>query len=118
MAAYCWHSSVSLPTARLSTFAADKNALLSAVYFWIIVQWAWELQEEELRRELAAAHEAAGAARRDADAEKERFKRVIQELKKKLDRCQRYFCSCYRVPGHAAPMHAAQTQLCLFSPYV
>lgn len=44
-------------------------------------------QEEELRAEVAAAQEATAAARRDAEAEKERFKKVIQELKRKLDRC-------------------------------
>ena len=35
---------------------------------------------------MAAAEEAAATARKDAEAEKERFKKVIQELKKKLDR--------------------------------
>ena len=40
-----------------------------------------------MRREVLAAQEGAAAARRDAEAEKERFKKVIQELKKKLDRC-------------------------------
>lgn len=41
-------------------------------------------------REVAAAQEGAAAARREAEADKERFKKVIQELKKKLDRCSPY----------------------------
>lgn len=39
-----------------------------------------------MRRQVASALEGTAAARRDAEAEKERFKKVIQELKKKLDR--------------------------------
>ena len=35
---------------------------------------------------MAAACEGTAAARRDSETEKERFKKVIQELKKKLDR--------------------------------
>lgn len=39
-----------------------------------------------MRRQVASALEGTASARRDAEAEKERFKKVIQELKKKLDR--------------------------------
>lgn len=39
-----------------------------------------------MRREVASAQEGTAAARRDAEAEKERFKKIIQELKKKVDR--------------------------------
>ena len=43
-------------------------------------------QEEEAKSERAAAEEGATAAFKEVEAERDRFKKVIQELKKKLDR--------------------------------
>ncbi|KAA6417667.1 MAG: hypothetical protein FRX49_12355 [Trebouxia sp. A1-2] len=44
------------------------------------------LQEEEAKKEMATAQEGVAAAHKEVEAERDRFKKVIQELKKKLDR--------------------------------
>lgn len=45
------------------------------------------LQEEEAKKVMATAQEEVAAAHKEVEAERDRFKKVIQELKKKLDRC-------------------------------
>jgi len=44
------------------------------------------VQEEEAKKEMATAQEGVAAAHKEVEAERDRFKKVIQELKKKLDR--------------------------------
>jgi len=44
------------------------------------------VQEEEAKKEMAAAQEGLATAHKEVEAERDRFKKVIQELKKKLDR--------------------------------
>ncbi len=44
------------------------------------------VQEEEARKEMSAAQEGLATAHKEVEAERDRFKKVIQELKKKLDR--------------------------------
>ena len=66
---------------------------------------------------MTAAQEGAAAARRDSEAEKERFKKVIQELKKKLDRCShltlllagrlRFSCLCVHSSCAQLTVHAS-----------
>ena len=54
--------------------------ILTTIYACVV------LQEEEVRKEMAAAQEGLAAAHKDVEADRDRFKKVIQELKKKLDR--------------------------------
>ena len=44
------------------------------------------VKEEEAKKEMATAQEGVAAAHKEVEAERDRFKKVIQELKKKLDR--------------------------------
>ena len=44
------------------------------------------VQEEEAKKKMATAQEGLAAAHKEVEAERDRFKKVIQELKKKLDR--------------------------------
>lgn len=44
------------------------------------------MQLDELRNELESNQGKLAAARKEAEAERERFKKIIQDLKKKLDR--------------------------------
>lgn len=44
------------------------------------------MQLEELKAEVKIGQEGLAAVRKETEAERERFKKIIQELKKKIDR--------------------------------
>lgn len=44
------------------------------------------MQLEELKVEANSSQDGLVVARKEAEAERERFKKIIQELKKKIDR--------------------------------
>ena len=47
---------------------------------------------EEARAEAKTSQEILAAARKEAESERERFKKITQELKKKIDRFQGHCC--------------------------
>ena len=44
------------------------------------------MQLEEMHAEVKSGQDGVAAARKETEAERERFKKIIQELKKKIDR--------------------------------
>lgn len=73
-------------TTSHAEFMLHEPVSHTLVYYWLWSVYVLFTQLDELRNELESTQAKLAVARKEADAERERFKKIIQELKKKLDR--------------------------------